>query len=479
MKKPLRPAAAAAHKKEWGILGKLKDFFRMPVSDDQALMEQQKKLYPAVFIEQTSAMLLGLVNVAVTGTISSAALAGVGQVNTINNVIVYFFSNYAMGGNVMVAQNVGAGNPEGVKKSASQSLLLGMLFSLLLTTGIFIFRVPMLYALYGGVDADVMRYSIEYFSISLLATPLWFIYYQCVGCFRSAGDTKTPMKVSMLMNCVNIVLSILFVIVLDLGPKGAGYSMVTAVGTAALVCLFKIFNPASRVCIRGEFRLRLEKNIVSKTLSVGIPAGLENLMFNGGKVILQVFLSNMGTTVISAYQVANSLISVTQLPLISYSALVITLVGQSAGTGSKTRVRATAEHMMRTGRKLSRLSMIYKVLLCYPLAFCFSRDPAVIRTALGMFLIETAFMPFWADSFMLPNCFRSTRDVRITLVAGSITMWTVRVGGAWLLGVKLGMQGYGIMLAMCLDWIARCSVFTPRFRGDKWLAKVGAEAPAK
>ena len=460
-------------------MSKLKSLFKLPVCEDPSVMEQQKRLYPAVFIEQTSAMLLGLVNVAVTGTISSAALAGVGQVNTFNNVITYFFSNYAMGGNVMVAQNVGAKNPEGVKKSAAQSLLLGILLSLAMTVVLFFGKTAILYGLYGDVDADVMAYSIEYFSIALLATPLWFIYYQCVGVFRSAGDTKMPMKVSMLMNCVNIVLSVVLVIFMDMGPAGAGWSMVCAVGTAALVGLIKIFDPRSVVCIRGEFKLHLEKAIVSKTLSVGIPAGIENLMFNGGKVILQVFLSSMGTTVISAYSVANSMISVTQLPLISYSALIVTMAGQAAGTGSKERTRFVTNHMMRTGRWIGCISIIWKVVLAYPIAFCFSREMSVVNMAVGMLLIETVFMPFWADSFMLPNVFRASRDVKVTLITGSITMWSVRVFGAWLLGVKLGMQGYGVMLAMCIDWIARCSVYTPRFKGDKWMRKVGENLSAK
>ena len=460
-------------------MSKLKSLFKLPVCEDPSVMEQQKQLYPAVFIEQTSAMLLGLVNVAVTGTISSAALAGVGQVNTFNNVITYFFSNYAMGGNVMVAQNVGAKNPEGVKKSAAQSLLLGILLSLAMTVVLFFGKTAILYGLYGDVDADVMAYSIEYFSIALLATPLWFIYYQCVGVFRSAGDTKMPMKVSMLMNCVNIVLSVVLVIFMDMGPAGAGWSMVCAVGTAALVGLIKIFDPKSVVCIRGEFKLHLEKAIVSKTLSVGIPAGIENLMFNGGKVILQVFLSSMGTTVISAYSVANSMISVTQLPLISYSALIVTMAGQAAGTGSKERTRFVTNHMMRTGRWIGCISMIWKIVLAYPIAFCFSREMSVVNMAVGMLLIETVFMPFWADSFMLPNVFRASRDVKVTLITGSITMWSVRVFGAWLLGVKLGMQGYGVMLAMCIDWIARCSVYTPRFKGDKWMRKVGENLSAK
>ena len=460
-------------------MSKLKSLFKLPVCEDPSVMEQQKRLYPAVFIEQTSAMLLGLVNVAVTGTISSAALAGVGQVNTFNNVITYFFSNYAMGGNVMVAQNVGAKNPEGVKKSAAQSLLLGILLSLAMTFVLFFGKTAILYGLYGDVDADVMAYSIEYFSIALLATPLWFIYYQCVGVFRSAGDTKMPMKVSMLMNCVNIVLSVVLVIFMDMGPAGAGWSMVCAVGTAALVGLIKIFDPKSVVCIRGEFKLHLEKAIVSKTLSVGIPAGIENLMFNGGKVILQVFLSSMGTTVISAYSVANSMISVTQLPLISYSALIVTMAGQAAGTGSKERTRFVTNHMMRTGRWIGCISMIWKIVLAYPIAFCFSREMSVVNMAVGMLLIETVFMPFWADSFMLPNVFRATRDVKVTLITGSTTMWSVRVFGAWVLGVKLGMQGYGVMLAMCIDWIARCSVYTPRFKGDKWMRKVGENLSAK
>jgi len=235
----------------------------------------------------------------------------------------------------------------------------------------------------------------------------------------------------------------------------------------------RIFSTSSKVCIRGEFKLKLEKEIVSKTLAVGIPAGIENLMFNGGKVLLQVFLSMMGTTVISAYQVANSVISVTQLPLQSYSVLVVTLVGQSAGTGSREKTRATAQHMMRTGRKAALISMVFKVLLCYPIALCFSRDIAVVNTAVIMFMVETVFMPFWADSFMLPNVFRSTRDVKITLVVGSISMWVVRVFGAYVLGILLGLKGNGIMLAMCLDWIVRSAFFTRRFKGDKWLEKVG------
>lgn len=452
---------------------KLPGFFRLPVSDDKQLMEQQKKLYPAVFIDQTSAMLLGLVNVAVMGAISSAALAGVGQVNTINNVIVYFFNNYAMGGNVMVAQNVGAGNKQGVKKSASQSLLLGLIFSLAVTFIVFMARVPLLYGLYGAAEAEVMHYSVEYFSISVLATPLWFVYYQCVGVFRSAGDTRTPMMVGIVMNIVNIVLSYIFVIVMGLGPAGAGYSMIIAVGTAAAIGLVRIFSESSKVCIKGEFKLKLEKEIVSKTLAVGIPAGIENLMFNGGKVLLQVFLSTMGTTVISAYQVANSVISVTQLPLQSYSALVITLVGQAAGTNSKKKTDATAQHMMRTGRKVAILSMLYKALLCYPIAFCFSRDIAVVNTAVTMFLLETVFMPFWADSFMLPNCFRAARDVKYTLVVGSVTMWVVRVFGAYIFGILLHMNGHGIFLAMCLDWIVRTFFFKRRFDSGIWLQKVG------
>lgn len=460
-------------------MSKLKSLFKLPVCEDPAVMEQQKRLYPAVFIEQTSAMLLGLVNVAVTGTISSAALAGVGQVNTFNNVITYFFSNYAMGGNVMVAQNVGAKNPTGVKKSAAQSLLLGMILSLAMTVVLFFGKTAILYGLYGDVEADVMAYSIEYFSIALLATPLWFIYYQCVGAFRSAGDTKLPMKISMTMNCVNIVLSVFLVIVMKMGPAGAGWSMVCAVGTAACIGLYKIFDPKSAVCIRGEFKLHLEKDIVSKTLSIGIPAGIENLMFNGGKVILQVFLSSMGTIVISAYSVFNSLISVTQLPLISYSSLIITMAGQAAGTGSKERTRFVTNHMMRTGRWVSCISMIWKVVLAYPIAFCFSRDMQVVNMAVIMLLIETVFMPLWADSFMLPNVFRAARDTRVTLITGSISMWSVRVFGAWLLGVKFGMQGYGVVLAMCIDWVARCIVYTPRFKGDKWLRKVGMPVVSK
>ncbi len=453
-------------------MAKLPAFLRLPVSEDKELMARQKKLYPAVLVEQTSAMLLGLVNVAITGTISRAALAGVGQVNAINNVIVYFFSNFAIGGNVMVAQNVGAGNKEGVKKSASQSLVLGTFISLIVTFLVYVFREQILLGLYRKVEADVMTSSLQYFAISCLATPMWFIYYQCVGAFRSSGDTRTPMKISVTMNAINIVLGAVFVLVLKMGPAGSGLSTLCAVTVAACMGLYKIFHPESVVCIRDGFGLKLEKDIISKVVSVGVPAAIENVMFNGGKVIVQVFMSGMGTIVLSGYQVFNSVIGITQLPLMAYSVLVVTLVGQAAGSGSRARTKATGEFLLKTCKKFANILIPVRLLVCYPVALFFSRDPDVLRCALTMYVLETAFMPFWASSFMLPSCFRATRDVRFTLIIGTISMWSIRVFGSWVLGVKMGMQGNGIVLAMCLDWILRGIFFENRLKTEKWLTKM-------
>lgn len=453
----------------------MRNIFKVPKQQDKELLTLEKQLFPSILIEQASSTFLGIANTIVMGFVSTAALAGVGQVNSLNTMIFMFFNSLSQGGTVMVAQSIGAKNPERAKKSFEQALVSGFLLSIVVTIGLLLCKNLILSGLFGAVEEDVMLSSREYFSITIFATPLWFVYYQISGAMRSSGDTKTPMRATVVMNVVNIACSAVLVLLLKLGALGAGISLVVSVFSGNVVCFIKLLRSDYHLSLPKLKSFKSDLELIKLTYEVGFPVALENLMFHGGRLIVQVFVSAMGTSMISAYQVANSLCQICQLPLMASNILIVTVVGQRAGAKGKQRVRDTLTYYYEKNFTWS----LYVALICfvftYPMAWMFTRDTQVINISWGLMAIYGLFMPFFSPSFNIPQGFRGARDTKFSLIIGTTSMWLVRVVGSWFFGVYMGWQAYGIYLAMCLDWVFRAVFYIWWFKQDKWLRFVEEE----
>lgn len=447
----------------------MRNVFKIPKHTDPELRELENQLYPSIMVEQTSSALLGIVNTIVMGMVSTSALAGVGQINSLNTVIFQFFNALSQGGTVMVAQNVGAKNPDRAKKSFEQALVSGGLISLAVLLALAVFKKPILSFLFGAVEADVMKSSNDYFTVSMFATPLWTIYYLMAGAMRSTGDTKTPMQATIVMNVVNILFSLFFSIGLKLGSTGAGIALVTSVFSGNVVCVLKLMQKDYHLSLPNLRKFRPDFALIRLIYSIGVPISIESLMFQGGRLIVQVFVSAMGTLMISAYQVGNSISQLFQLPLTSYNTLIVTVVGRRSGAGGKQRVKDTLGFFIEKAISVSFYIAIACFTLAYPVAWIFTRDADVIRISVGLMAIYGVFMPFWPDSFNMPQGFKGARDTKFSLVVGTASMWITRVIGSWFFGVCLGMQAYGVFLAMCLDWVVRALFFRRWFNSGHWL----------
>lgn len=452
-------------------------FLQRFTTDDVELKSQIRQLMPSILVEQLSAMLLGMVNLMVMGLVSSAAQAGVGQTNTFNNMVVYLFNAFAMGGTVMVAHNIGAKNHQGARKSAAQAMTLGLVLSVAVTILLFFVREPVLQLLYGSSEPAVMKYSMDYFLYSLPATPLWFIYFQCAGVMRGAGDSKTPMKICICMNVVNIVLSYVLAVALGMEAVGAGLAMLCAVAVGAALSLFAMSRPQGAVPFPPLAQFKPDGAEMRSIALVGLPAAAENFMFNGGKVIVQVFVAAMGTAMISAYSVTNSTANFMTLILLGYNVLVVTVVGQRCGAGNKERTRAALDYIYHRGLFWGLLSAVAAAVLATPLVMAFSADPEVIYIGTRLMWIDAIILPIWVPAFVLPSAFRGAKDVFFSLIFGSISMWICRVAGSYVLGVTWGLAAYGVYWGMGLDWLVRSVGFVWRFRSGKWMKKI-KEAPA-
>ena len=450
----------------------MRNVFKVPKQTDAELRDLENKLFPSILIEQLSSVLLGIVNTIVMGMVSTAALAGVGQITSLTNVIFLFFNGLGQGGAVMVAQSVGAKDEKMMKKSFEQALMAGTFISLLVLAVLFVFKNLILNSLFGAVEADVMKASDDYFSICMFATPLWAIYYHIAGAMRSSGDTKTPMKATVVMNVVNIVASLLLCIVMGMDAMGAGIALVMSVFSGCIVCFVKLMGKDYHLDMPKIAGYKPDMAMIRKVWGIGIPISLESLMFQGGRLLLQVFVAGMGTVMISAYQVANSICNIFQLPMISAQNLIVTVIGRCTGAGGRQRVYDTLEYFNKKTFTWSLYVGVICFTLSYPVGFVFTREVEVVRIAWILMCIYGAFMPFFSASFDTPQGFKGAGETRFSLVVGTASMWIVRVIGSWFFGVYCGMQAYGLYLAMCLDWVVRGGLYYWWFRSRNWMKYV-------
>ena len=430
--------------------------------------EELKGMLPGMIVEQIAAILLENVNIFLMGLISTAAIAGVGQINTVNNILMNLFQAFAIGGTVVTARYAGARDEKRAKMASSSALLLGLTVSLICTGILFVFRSEFVSLLFGKAAPDVIENSLRYFTVTVLTPPLWFLYFQCCGLMRSGGDTKRPMIVSVILNISGVALNVMLTLGFKMGVSGAAMAYLLSVGLAAVVGLFMVFRPSFllRPALGTGKQFKKEAGAI---LGIALPSSGENLMFNGSRIVIQVFLAGMGTVMISANSVFNSVNGIFNIPAMTLYYLAVPVIGRAAGRGDAKSVKHALGYLARKTIVWSIPVAACHLFLAVPGSLLFTREPQVVRVASIMLMMYAVFALMQAGSFILPNGFKAVGDAKFAMVVSSATAWTIRVFGTWLLGVKLGMGAYAIVLTQGIDTAVRAAVYTVRFRRGTWL----------
>lgn len=436
-------------------------------AENETVVQDLNSMLPGMLLEQVAAIFLENINVFVMGFISTAAIAGVGQVNTLNNVLMNLFQAFAIGGTVIVSQHAGAGRNRQAANSAFSALLLGSAVSILITIGIYLFRSPLILLLFGDAEEEVIQNSIAYFNFTALTPPLWFLYFQCCGFMRGAGDTRRPMLISIALNVTSMILNLVFSLGMDLGVTGAALSYLLSVGLAAGISLAMVLRKSFL------FRPRRPDSQLSPDIKrigrISFPSAAENIMFNGSKLVIQIFVAGMGTTMISANSVFNSVNSIFNVPFMALYYLVVPVVSHCAGCGDREKTSHALQYVFRRGFVWSLPIAAAHLLLSVPGSYLFSRDTAVIKIAAVMLAIYAVAALFQNGSYILPNGFKTVGDANFSMVVSSVTAWIIRVFGTWFLGVRLGWGAYAIAVTQLLDIAVRSVIYQVRFRHGTWL----------
>ena len=435
-------------------------------------------LWPLV-VEQALSVLVGMSDTVMVSSVGEAAISGVSLVDMINVLIFNIFAALATGGAVITSQFLGAKKPEDASRSAGQLVTLSALLGTATMVFCLLLRAPMLRLFFGSIDDDVMRAAMIYFTITGLSYPFLALYNAGAAIFRSTGNSAISMRVSILMNVINIAGNALCVFVLKMGVAGVAVPTLVSRFIGAVLILKLATHHDNQARVTWEGVCHLQAAMVRNILYIGIPSALENSLFQLGRVLVVSMISLFGTVHISANAVANNLDSVGCIVGQAMGLAMITVVGRCVGAQELGQASYFTKKLLLWDY-LAQGATNAAVLLGLPLLLnMYTLSPETRQLAWLLVMIHAGSgILLWPASFVLPNALRAANDVKFTMFISIFSMALWRLMFSYLLCVRMGYGAVGVWIAMVMDWIFRVICFVTRFAAGKWKKHCTATAAA-
>lgn len=292
----------------------------------------RKLIIPLVF-EQLLSLLVGLADTLMISVVGEAAVSGVSLVDTLNVLIINVFVAFGTGGAVVAGHFLGQKDPENAGKAAWQVNLFSALTAAVVTAIFLIFHDGLLRLMFGRVDEAVMSNAKSYLLITALSIMPLAVYNACAALFRTMGDSKTTLYISILMNVLNVVGNAILIYGAKIGTAGAAISTTVSRAVAAIIIFILMFRRKRVINFRGRVTLRFEPGIIKKILYIGVPNSLENSLFQLGKILTLSMVSTYGTYAIAANAVCNTLAAFNMLPGLAVNSAILAIVSVCIGAG--------------------------------------------------------------------------------------------------------------------------------------------------
>ena len=421
--------------------------------------------------EQALSVTIGLADTLMVSSVGEAAVSGVSLVDSFNTLMIQVMSALATGGAVVTSQYIGHREPKNAKAAAAQILFVLASFSLVVAAVVVVGRHAILRGIFGSIDTDVMRYAETYFLLSALSYPFIGLYNAGAALFRAQGNSKISMLSSLVMNVINIGGNAVLIYGFGMGVLGAALASLVSRAVSCLVVLWLLQRPACPLRVDGLRALAPDGGLIRRILRVGIPAGIENGMFQIGKLSVSSLTSTLGTAAIAANAVANTASTFLNIPANAVGMAALTVVGQCLGAGEKEQAVYYSRRLLLTAYCGAWVMNLSAFLFANRFVISlFNLSPEAQTMALQVMVwFNFVSLFFWPSSFTLPNILRAAGDARFTMAVSILSMWVFRVGFCYVM--VLGFHGrlLSIWMGMFLDWVFRSLCFFVRFVRGRWM----------
>lgn len=444
-------------------------------------MEQQQHMFSnrmicslliPVVLEQLLNSIMGTADTMMVSNVGSAAISAVSLVDSINVLVIQAFSALAAGGAIICAQYIGQRNKEKANESARQVLFIITAISVAVSLICLVFQKPLLRLIFGSVEPAVMRASEIYFFYTALSFPFIAAYDSAASIFRAQDNTKGPMIISMISNVMNIAGNAVMIWGFHMGVAGAALSTLISRIFCAVVVIIQLRKEkeGQEIVVRDYFEIRPDWSMIRRILGLGIPSGIENSMFQLGKLAIQSTVSTLGTTAIAAQAMTNILENLNGIAAIGVGVGLMTIVGQCLGAGRQDEAVYYIKKLCVIAEVIIIISCLGVFALTKPITILGGMEKASADMCFHMVMWITIVKPLvWIMAFIPGYGLRAAGDVKFSMIVSCCTMWACRFCLCVFLIRVMGFGPMGVWIGMFADWTLRGIIFTWRFHSRKWL----------
>lgn len=434
---------------------------------------QLTKLIVPLIVEQALAILVGLVDGVMVSVVGESEMSGVSLVNNFSNIILTLFAGLATGGAVLTSQFLGAAQKEKARYSAGQLITLSLGIGLVMLVLCLLFAKQILVMAFGEVEQAVMDAAVVYFCYNAVSFPFIALYNAGAAIFRSVGNSKISMKISLLKNAVNIAGNAICIYGLHMGVDGVAIPTLLSRIVGAVVILIPLFLPGQELRLKMDSMVKLQGKMMGKIFGVGLPNAFENSLFHLGRVIVLGMVTPFGTIHTAANAAASNIVGFALVIPGAMKLALVTVAGQCIGAHEIDQAKFYTKKLLIWTYVFQNIAIAVTFLLRWQIIGLYtSLSPETVRLTEQLICIHFAgaFL-LYPLSFVLSSTLRAANDGTFIMLVSIVSMATLRVGLSWVLCTRLGWGVPGVWIAMVIDWVSRSAFFVARYLSGKWQKK--------
>lgn len=400
-------------------------------------------------------------------TLGKEALGAVGVSFPILFLLVSLIMGVTMGSTILIAQYYGAKNINKVKRAIDTAYIVLFIASLVITIVGLIFSGYILRLL--GTPEEMIHQAQTYINIIFIGIIGMFGYNSISAILRGLGDSKTPLYFLIISTLINIILDLVFILRLGWGVAGAAWATVIAQGCSFIFGIYYL-NKNHEVLKLNIKDMKFDKHIFRLSLKIGLPTGVQQMLFSVGIMALQSIVNSFGTDAVAAYTAASKVDSFASMPIMNFGAAISTFVGQNLGANKIERVKKGYKSTIIMSTAISVLVTIIVILFRRPLISLFNSDPNVINIGVRYLVIVGSFYAVISFMLVTTGVVRGAGDTIVPMIISIFTLWLIRLPIASFLSKKIGVDG--IWWGMPIAWSMGCVVTVVYYINGKWKNKV-------
>lgn len=429
-----------------------------------------------VFIELLLGSLFGMIDMMMLGRISdnslaAASVAAVGMTNQPLFLGLSLVQALNVGGTAMVARYLGAGQEERIEITLKHIIILGMvMLAIPLSTLGIIFTDPIMK--FMGAQADTLQAGRGYFKVIMVGFLFQSFNMAISAALRGIGETKTPMKINLRVNFLNVIGNAILIYGLlgfpELGVTGAGISTALSQVVASVLLFRYIIKGKSVVRLNLKKSFKFDKNIIYNLVKIGIPATMEQMFMRVGILMFVKIVAGLGTVMYAAHQISLNILSLSFQPGQAFGIAASALIGRTLGSKQPEQAEDYGKEARRIGSIISTLMALIFFFFGPQLVGLYSKDPNIIQNSSIALKIIALVQPFQSSQLILAGGLRGAGDTFWPLVATFVGVMLIRVALAHIFVNILGYGLAGAWMAVFVDQFVRWLFVSIRFKSGKW-----------